>query len=131
MMFRWRVNPHFGPFHLASFACIIGGFWLLARSWPVLYHAQQSGTVAATGPYARIRHPQYLAFVLLGFLLQWPTLLTLAMFPVLVFAYARLARAEERDSIARFGESYRQYVEHTPASIPHWPVHQGDTAAKV
>ena len=100
--------------------------WLLARSWPVLYYAQQSATVAATGPYARIRHPQYVAFVLVlfGFLLQWPTLLTLAMFPVLLFAYGRLARA-------RFGESYRQYMEHTPAFIPHWLVHQGDTPAKV
>ena len=133
IMFGWRVNPHFGPFHLASFAFIIAGFWLLARSWPVLYYAQQSATVAATGPYARIRHPQYVAFVLIlfGFLLQWPTLLTLAMFPVLLFAYGRLARAEERDSIARFGESYRQYMEHTPAFIPHWPVHQRDTPAKV
>lgn len=42
--------------------------------------------------------------------------------PVLVFAYARLARTEERDSIARFGDSYRRYMESTPAFIPHWHV---------
>jgi protein-S-isoprenylcysteine O-methyltransferase Ste14 len=130
MFFGWRVNPHFGPFHIASFAFILGGFVLLARSWPVLYRAQQTGTVALSGPYARVRHPQYVAFVLVlfGFLLQWPTLLTLAMFPVLVFAYARLARAEERDSIARFGDRYRQYMACTPGFLPYRPqVSNADT----
>jgi protein-S-isoprenylcysteine O-methyltransferase Ste14 len=131
MMFGWRVNPHFGPFHIASFVFIFGGFGLLARAWPVLYRAQKTGTVADTGPYARIRHPQYVGFVLVlfGFLLQWPTLLTLAMFPVLVFAYAHLARAEERDSLARFGEQYRHYMEHTPRFIPRWPGDRNDKAA--
>jgi protein-S-isoprenylcysteine O-methyltransferase Ste14 len=131
MMFGWRVNPHFGPFHMASFVFIFGGFWLLARSWPVLYHAQQTGTVADSGPYARTRHPQYVAFVLVlfGFLLQWPTLLTLAMFPVLVFAYRHLARVEERDSLARFGEPYRRYMERTPRFIPRRPANRDDKHA--
>src|SRR5574337_1068868 len=50
--------------------------------------------LATSGPYARLRHPQYAAFVLImfGFLLQWPTLITLAMFPILVTAYVHLAR---------------------------------------
>ena len=120
MMFGWRVNPHFGPFHIASFVFILGGFWLLARSWPVLYRAQQTGAVASTGPYARIRHPQYVAFVLimLGFLLQWPTLLTLVMFPLLVWMYARLARTEEREVAREFGEAYARYAATTPRFIP-------------
>lgn len=74
MMFGWRANPHFGPFHIASFALIGGGFWLLSVAWPVLYRAQREGRVAREGPYARIRHPQYVGFFLImtGFLLQWP-----------------------------------------------------------
>ena len=79
----WPYDPHFSPFHIASYVALAYGFILLARAWPILLKAQRSGTMATTGPYARIRHPQYAGFLLimLGFLLQWPTLITLAMFP--------------------------------------------------
>ena len=119
-MIGWRANPHFGPFHILSFAFIGGGFWLISAAWPVLYRAQQEGVLAASGPYRSIRHPQYVGFVLVmfGFLLQWPTVLTLAMFPVLVFMYWRLARSEERDTEARFGPDYATYRLATPAFIP-------------
>lgn len=74
------------------------------------------------GPYARIRHPQYMAFVLimLGFLVQWPTLLTLAMFPVLVWMYTRLARHEEAEMRQAFGAEYAHYFAATPAFFPCW-----------
>ncbi|WP_395021336.1 methyltransferase family protein [Dongia sp.] len=119
-MFGWRANPHFGPFHLLSFIFIGGGFWLISAGWKVLYNAQHRHMLATTGAYAYVRHPQYDGFVLVmfGFLLQWPTLLTLAMFPVLVFMYSRLARIEERESIAEFGEAYKSYMRDVPAFIP-------------
>jgi len=121
MLFGWKANPHFGPFHLLSMAFIGGGFILLARAWPVLYAAQMTRTLATSGPYGRIRHPQYVAFVLImfGFLLQWPTLLTVAMFPVLTWMYVRLARREEREVEAEFGSAYREYRARTPAFLPH------------
>jgi methanethiol S-methyltransferase len=127
MMFGWQVNPHFGPFHLLSFALIGGGFWLIAVAWRVLYDEQREGSLARSGPYRYVRHPQYVGFiiVLLGFLVQWPTLLTLAMFPVLVVMYVRLARAEEREAITTFGESYRKYMAEVPGFFPNWSRRSG------
>lgn len=55
---------------------------------------------------------------MLGFLVQWSTLLTLAMFPLLVWMYARLARREEREAAAASGEDYRRYAARTPPWIP-------------
>jgi len=121
MLFGWKTNPHFGPFHVLSFGLIIGGFFLIASAWRVLYVAQRRQELATTGPYSYIRHPQYAGFILImfGFLLQWPTLLTLLMFPVLVVMYVRLARQEEREVRAEFGNAYDRYTAKTPAWIPH------------
>jgi methanethiol S-methyltransferase len=120
MMFDWRANPPFGLFQIASTVLILGGFLLLASAWFVLHKAQQRRELARTGVYSHIRHPEYAAFVLImsGFLLQWPTLITLAMFPILVFVYVRLARREEQEALARFGEPYRRYQAATPAFVP-------------
>ncbi len=116
----WQGDPHLNPLHLLSSVLIGGGFILLAGAWRVLYAAQQSHQLATTGPYAYVRHPQYDGFILimLGFLLQWPTLLTLVMFPVLVWMYIRLARREEREVQAEFGEAYARYAQRVPGFIP-------------
>jgi protein-S-isoprenylcysteine O-methyltransferase Ste14 len=69
-----------------------------------------------------VRHPQYLGFLIImaGFLLQWPTLLTLLMFPVLVVVYLRLARKEERLMESEFGETYAAYRRQVPGFFPHF-----------
>ncbi len=121
-LFGWGGDPHFGPFHILSYILIGFGFILLADAWKVLYKAQRDLALATTGPYARIRHPQYAAFILiiLGFQFQWPTLVTLLMFPVLVWMYVRLARTEEREAQKSFGAVWETYARDTPAFIPGW-----------
>jgi protein-S-isoprenylcysteine O-methyltransferase Ste14 len=120
MMFGWKTNPHAGPFHILSFVFISAGFTLISAAWKTLYDAQQRGGLATTGAYGYVRHPQYVGFILVmfGFLLQWPTLLTLAMFPVLVVMYVKLARNEERDALASFGDDYRGYMADVPGFHP-------------
>lgn len=116
----WKGNPHWNPIHILSNLLIVGGLVLLSAAWPVLHKAQLRHELATSGPYAFLRHPQYSAFLLimLGFLVQWPTLITLAMFPVLAFMYARLARREEAEVAAEFGEEYARYTARTPGFIP-------------
>jgi len=123
-----KGNPHFNVLHIASNLFILGGFILVAKAWHVLHTAQSKGELATTGPYAVVRHPQYVGFVavLLGFLLQWPTLLTLLMFPILVVMYLRLAKVEEAETLRHFPVRYADYAAHVPAFIPH--IGGGDTA---
>lgn len=119
-LFGFRGDPHLNPIHILSNLAIVAGFILLSAAWPVLFKAQQEGTLATSGPYAYVRHPQYVAFlaIMFGFLLQWPTLVTLVMFPILVVAYARLARREERDVRSQFGAQWDDYAQRTPAFAP-------------
>jgi len=115
-----KGDPHMDPFHILSNILIVAGLYLLASSWRVLYTAQKSHTLATAGPYAYMRHPQYMAFIaiMFGFLLQWPTIPTLVMFPILVWVYVRLAKREEKQVLAEFGEAYLRYTRTIPAFIP-------------
>ncbi len=116
----WKGDPHLSPLHWLSNGLVAGGFILIGSAWNVLYRAQREHQVATDGPYACLRHPQYVGFILimLGFLFQWPTLITLIMFPLLVTMYVRLARREEKESLEEFGETYAKYAAQTPAFLP-------------
>jgi protein-S-isoprenylcysteine O-methyltransferase Ste14 len=115
-----KGNPHFNPVHIVSNLLILAGFILISVAWKILYAAQKEGRLATTGPYAHVRHPQYGGFIMImfGFLIQWPTLLTLFMFPVLIIMYSKLAQREEQEVKAEFGKTYEEYMKTTPMFIP-------------
>ena len=121
-LFGLQGDPHFSVPHIVSNLLILAGFVLLSAAWKVLHAAQRERRLATTGAYAYVRHPQYVAFIaiMFGFLLQWPTILTLMMFPLLVLMYARLARSEEREALRSFGTRYARYAAVTPAWIPRF-----------
>jgi YHS domain-containing protein len=70
-----------------------------------------------------VRHPQYIGLFIALFgegVVHWPTVFSIALFPVIVIAYVFLARSEERKMLRQFGEVYRTYQQRVPAFIPRW-----------
>lgn len=99
---------------------IVVGVVLLAKGWRAIHEAE--GGQVTGGIYGMIRHPQYagLGLIIIGSLIQWPTLLTLVMAPILLFTYYRLARREDRELAERFGLSFAGYRRRVPAFVPRW-----------
>lgn len=108
---------------------IVVGLALMAAGWWQTWRAK--GELVTTRLYRFVRHPQYLGFLLLitGYLIQWPTLPTLVLFPILIVAYARLARREEREVEQRFGERWAAYRARTPMLVPGWPRRASEAAS--
>ncbi|MEJ8850227.1 isoprenylcysteine carboxylmethyltransferase family protein [Variovorax rhizosphaerae] len=113
-------DPHMGALRFLSFAIVFAGFLLLAMAWHALQRAQRREEIASTGPYRRIRHPQYgaLIIIMLGLLFYWPTLPSMLLLPLLVVMYVRLARSEEQELIRERGEAWRSYAAATPRFLP-------------
>lgn len=120
-IFGLTGDPHFSVLHILSSVGLVAGFVLLAASWRVLYAAQTEKRLATTGAYSYVRHPQYIGFIVImfSFLLQWPTILTLLMFPLLVYMYVHLARTEEAEAHRTFGDAYDRYAAATPGWFPN------------
>lgn len=115
-----------GPLMLLGGLLILAGTLILTAAWRRLYRGH--GTLVTRGAYAAVRHPQYsaLLLVILGALIQWPTIPTLLMAPVLIISYVRLAGREERELEARFGQAYREYRKRVPGFVPALPLPRGE-----
>lgn len=94
------------------------GLVLMAVGWREVYFS--AGRLVVTGVYSTVRHPQYAGFilVLVGFLVQWPTIITLVMFPFLIYVYYKLAKKEEKEMIEKFGDEYLEYMKRTGTFVP-------------
>ena len=108
--------------HLVSNLLIFLGLYLVHNGW-ILIHASQGKRLVTEGVYAHVRHPQYsgIFLITIGFLLQWPTIITIFMWPVLILAYCRLALREEKEVEKQFGKAYAEYKKRVPAFLPTRP----------
>ncbi len=113
-------SDHGTLLHLLSNFFIFGGALLISFGWSAIHRGK--GTLVTKGLYRYVRHPQYVGFigVIVGFLIQWPTLVTLIMAPILIIRYARLAHREEIKALEEYNEAYRRYMERVPAWIPRF-----------
>lgn len=95
------------------------GIGIMGWGWWFIHKAD--GELVTSGPYKYVRHPQYtgLFLITIGMLIQWPTIITLVMWPVLTLSYIRLAKKEEKIVIEEFGEKYLDYRSNTPAFFPN------------
>lgn len=109
----------FNSFVFPASQVIIGiGMLLVIFGWKEIYEGK--GKLVTTGIYRYIRHPQYVGFLLitLGLNVWWLTFITLALWPVVIIVYYKLAKTEEKDAEEKFGEEYLKYKRRVPGWIP-------------
>jgi protein-S-isoprenylcysteine O-methyltransferase Ste14 len=106
-----------------GYAIVFAGATLVADGWRRIHQARREEKLMTGGVYARVRHPQYTGLFLIVFgegIVHWPTIVSVAAFPVIVLAYTLLARKEERQMLAKFGDAYREYQRRVPMFIPRF-----------
>jgi protein-S-isoprenylcysteine O-methyltransferase Ste14 len=105
-----------------GYAFVLFGLGLLVEGWREVYRARRQGRLATGRLYRLVRHPQYtgIFMALFGQIVHWPTIITVALFPVIVWVYVRLARREEEHMTEQFGAAYEAYRARTPAFFPKW-----------
>lgn len=105
--------------HIITNGIIFFGVYIIYKGWQKIYKATAEQLIT-DGIYAYVRHPQYVGMLLItiGFLIQWPTIITLTMWPILLFLYYRLSRYEENKLAKQFGEEFSNYQATVPAIFP-------------
>lgn len=105
--------------HLITNGAIFLGFYIIFIGWKRIHDASPD-TLVTDGIYSHIRHPQYVGMFLItvGLLIQWPTVITVIMWPVLMYAYHKLSMSEEKLLEQKFGEKFHEYKRRVPAYMP-------------
>ena len=106
---------------IIGYVFVFLGIGLIVEGWRELYQAQKAGRLMTTKLYGLVRHPQYTGIFLAIFgegIVHWPTIFSVALFPIIVIAYVLLAKKEERQMEEKFGEEYRAYRRRVPAFLP-------------
>jgi protein-S-isoprenylcysteine O-methyltransferase Ste14 len=111
---------------ILGYILLFFGIGLFFQGWRQVYKARDEHKLVTTKLYALARHPQYTGLFIGLFgegIVHWPTLFSVALFPVIVFIYYRLALREEAAVTKEFGDEYLAYKAKTPMFFPskkHW-----------
>ena len=106
---------------LLGYSLVFAGATLVADGWRSVHRAHRENRLVTKGTYALIRHPQYTGLFMIVFgegIVHWPTIVSVAAFPIIIVAYTMLARKEELQMIESFGDEYREYQRRVPMFIP-------------
>ena len=99
------------------------GIGLFINGWRQIHKAKSEQLLVNDGLYALARHPQYTGLFIALFgegIVHWPTLFSVALFPIIIFVYYRLAKREEQQQIVKLGNAYKEYQNHIPMFIPRF-----------
>ena len=108
---------------ILGYAILFAGIGIFIEGWRELHRARQENRLVTDRLYGLVRHPQYTGLFIGLFgegIVHWPTIFSIALFPVIILAYVLLARSEERTMLDQFGEDYRAYRLRVPGFIPRW-----------
>lgn len=108
---------------LLGYGLALLGIGIFIQGWRRVYKARGEDRLVTDGLYAFVRHPQYTGLFIALFgegVVHWPTLFSVGLFPVIVLIYTWLARREEQQMLAQFGDDYRAYQRRVPMFIPRW-----------
>jgi protein-S-isoprenylcysteine O-methyltransferase Ste14 len=123
------ILPHFVETNSNILHLLINAGWILMALGSIafivgfvqIYYSKFTKKEAVTGGiYSLIRHPQYAAWILfgLGMSLVWSRLIVWIMFVSMTFIYYLLARAEERECMEKYPETYPLYYKKTGMFFP-------------
>ena len=108
---------------IAGYVILFSGIGLFMAGWREVHRARKENRLVTDRLYRFVRHPQYTGLFIAIFgegIVHWPTIFSLALFPVIILVYTLLARSEERKMVEKFGEQYRAYRATVPMFFPRW-----------
>lgn len=106
---------------IVGYGLAFTGIAIFIQGWRQVHRARREDRLVTDGLYAFARHPQYTGLFIALFgegVVHWPTLFSVGLFPVIVLTYTWLARREEREMLAHFGDTYREYRRRVPMFLP-------------
>jgi protein-S-isoprenylcysteine O-methyltransferase Ste14 len=108
---------------ILGYMLLFTGIGIFMEGWRELHRARKENRLVTDRLYGLVRHPQYTGLFIALFgegIVHWPTIFSVALFPIIVLAYFLLARSEERKVLEQFDDEYRVYRKRVPMFIPRW-----------